>query len=699
MKRILYFLFTLLICLSGQTKSELNILNPLWGWNREPGEIIETTLAVEPQGLYMKYDLYLTFSAANTFYSPSDSLEVELFFNLPEEAIVCDSWLWIEDYISYGIIMDADSASRTYEGIVQRRTDPSVLFKRAATEYELRIFPITTTEPRKVKITYLLPMEWTDDQLLAQIPIQELAKWMSVPTLDLIWLNDTTTADPVIMEDLSMTFVASNDSAFGNHLKMTINLNQINYNLTLGFDSPMENGVYVSHFPSQANEGYYQMALRPASHIDSLPPEKILFLVDYDSTNGEDFRSLIGKAIQHILSPNDSFNLIFKTYGGITSMGQNWLAFDETMIDSLFDPGLFNMSPHPSIYALLKTGYEFINQHQNEGEIVLFSNNDGYNSSPSSESFYTSLSNEVNLSVPLTVVNYQHRDIEVKWDLNIGRFIWGNDYLFSILAERTGGNYLNLRTDLSSMYFLFRQSILETTGKFEVMDLYTSMGTGFCYDRHEIHNYSSSHFTRGTLIQTGKYFGNFPLEIDFFSIYKQDFQFFNLQIDAADIKLGGSEVQKIWVGKEIQSMDGLHVGADTRANIVELSLENRVLSFHTAFLCLEDSIQWGLVTESGGIPIGIEPGIENPEVNLSAYPNPFVDHIHIQIEHLISSQNSQLQILDIQGRIVHEFSLEEHQAVDGLIELNWNGVDLPAGVYLLRLKTGLENQVIRLLKQ
>jgi Ca-activated chloride channel family protein len=83
------------------------------------GTIEEATLSVSPKGLFMEYGLYLTFSARITNFNQNDSVEVVLDFELPQNAIVTDSWLWIGEDISKAIIMDRWSASSIYEDIVR----------------------------------------------------------------------------------------------------------------------------------------------------------------------------------------------------------------------------------------------------------------------------------------------------------------------------------------------------------------------------------------------------------------------------------------------------------------------------------------------------------------------------------------------------------------------------------------------------
>jgi hypothetical protein len=121
--------------------------------------------------LYAECGLYLTFSErtlSNSF--TDDSLEIVLNFQLPEAAIVHDSWLWIDDEIAVARIMDRWTAGQIYEEIVGRRSDPSILFKNGPTQYSLRIYPLKKGQTRRVKITYLMPMSWNHRNAILELP-------------------------------------------------------------------------------------------------------------------------------------------------------------------------------------------------------------------------------------------------------------------------------------------------------------------------------------------------------------------------------------------------------------------------------------------------------------------------------------------------------------------------------------------------
>src|SRR5688572_17137389 len=102
--------------------NQLRVGNPRVTSYTYQGTIEEASLSVRPKGLFMEYGLYLTFSSKGSAWTKStDTLEVILNFDLPANAIVHDSWLWIGDSIMKAKIMDKWTAKTIYDSIVKRR--------------------------------------------------------------------------------------------------------------------------------------------------------------------------------------------------------------------------------------------------------------------------------------------------------------------------------------------------------------------------------------------------------------------------------------------------------------------------------------------------------------------------------------------------------------------------------------------------
>lgn len=176
MKSILYFFIMSLITLQLSAQEYLRVGDVQNSWSTYPGSIDKAVMLITPNGLYAECQLYMDFSVNCTpFSDPSDSLEIQMGFRLPTEAEVIDLWLWINGVPVRADVYDRWTASQIYESFVDRRTDPALLVKQSDTDYELHIFPMMVNMPRKIKMTFLLPLnKLTGAQSLISLPLNIL---------------------------------------------------------------------------------------------------------------------------------------------------------------------------------------------------------------------------------------------------------------------------------------------------------------------------------------------------------------------------------------------------------------------------------------------------------------------------------------------------------------------------------------------
>jgi hypothetical protein len=252
--------------------SSLVVADPRGAWNRQgQGCIEEALLTVTPCGVYAKCELFLTFSARGTaLTSAKDSLEVQLNFTLPLEAHVTDSWLWVGDSIVQAKIFDRTSASTVYETIVQRRRDPSLLIKNSPGYFNLRIFPMRGNETRKVKISYLIPSEWSETSVNALLPLSIMKASSLVPNLSIIYYPQEDWATPRISlqpetgsGSTSNRFRETQDLQTGRKVyATTLSGDEVRKNETGAFrwENPARNGVFVQTF-TRNGEQFYHLAV------------------------------------------------------------------------------------------------------------------------------------------------------------------------------------------------------------------------------------------------------------------------------------------------------------------------------------------------------------------------------------------------------------------------------------------------------
>jgi Ca-activated chloride channel family protein len=313
--------------------------DPQQPWRDGKGTIEEAVVSVRPKGMYMEYGLYLTFSARGLGFSETDTLEVQFYFDLPGNAIVNDSWLWIGEEIIKGKLMDKWTAASIYEDIVERRRDPSILYKKGSGRYELRIFPMAGDESRKVKITFLMPTLWNSESVISQFPtpLLQTSKYPISTFHVLTWIEGEW-KNPRILEFPEYTFTHYRNDIFGDFFRADIPVESIEGSLNFALDTPLKKGIYLSH-TKHHNEDLYQLALLPSEVLDVDHAIKVGLLIDYDAS-----RTTLGtaeilntvKAFLHFnLTDKDSFNLILSQLN-IQRASSSWIPADSLSIEEAF---------------------------------------------------------------------------------------------------------------------------------------------------------------------------------------------------------------------------------------------------------------------------------------------------------------------------------------------------------------------------
>jgi hypothetical protein len=128
-----------------------------------------------------------------------------------------------------------------------------------------------------------------------------------------------------------------------------------------------------------------------------------------------------------------------------------------------------------------------------------------------------------------------------------------------------------------------------------------------------------------------------------------------------------------------------------KKEIVDSSINNRVLCDSTAFLALDngDTIIFG-----DNVNLSVEEKQKKTGV-LKAYPNPFTDHVTIEL----GKDAEEVTITDVMGRVIYSRKIDKGENL-----MVWNGKDgngniLPAGMYIVTVKTTTDKTMIKILKQ
>lgn len=706
MKKLFY---TALFLLSFQATlfsqfANLYVSDPQSPWWNYQGTIEEATLSIKPHGLYWEYGLYLTFSARGSIFGAGDSLEVLMRFELPENAIVIDSWLWINEDISKARILDRWTAGNIYEGIVQRRQDPSILYKNTATNYELRVFPMEGSQTRKVKITYLMPADWTATKVSAELPLHILRSSYFVPEqLNIVAWPSQDWDNPAIslIDGAHHTFTPNFDPVAGPYFETALPYTQFTLQPKLIFDSPMQEGAYLRFHSDNNGSGFYQLAMLP--QVEDLTPssKKLLVLIDKDITGSTTpFNQVLASAKNHLLlnlQPTDSFNLIFSKIP-IARVSERWLPAHPDTIEAAF--AAVSPTDFSNFGQLLLDGINFIKEQGNEGEIVMLSSSAQYNSIQLASALYDLVLEELgDLRPKIHFLDY--RTVYGPWVYIAGYAYRGNEYLYYRLSQLTGGAYyISQNSTLGeSMSAVFANADSELKN----VDLYTTMEQGFCFGRYWVHDDDVQHLHR-PLLQIGRYNGAFPFNIELVGELNGELFFKELSIPENEALSGDSLTREMWVGKRLQHLEASTPPNSIILDIINASIDERVLTRYTAFLCLEDSTQYCPECYDETELTSTETPTLSQDSLLSAYPNPFTDQVKVTFNKQLLKGNPGrviFEIYNLNGQLIRQ--VETNAGAEN-VQMVWDGRNAsgdtqPAGVYVLNVQSGTWTGVMKLVKQ
>jgi hypothetical protein len=699
-------MLVLLVVISGNVNGYFNLTvgDPRASWWTYPGTIEQAEVHVKPKGIYMDFDLYLTFSASGSYFSSTDTLEVVLNFDLPQGAIVHDSWLWYGEDTLRARLLDKWTATSIYEGVVNRRRDPSILQKIYQNQYELRVFPMAGNETRKVKISFMLPTKWTNDKVSAEVVTNILqTSSIAVEKLTVITFTDNTWKNPVLTGTSSVTFTKQNSGLLGQHYKAEVPNADFTNNIGISFNSPAIDGVYVSKFENEG-EGLFQMALIPSAFYSPSDGQKVAFLFDYDiSKTNLTIDQVLMQTRDFIisnLSPTDSFNLLFSNIS--TKRASNkWLPADSLTIANTFNNLVDPLSSYSNLPSLISSGIDFVNTNGNNADMVLISNSVQYGETEVANKLLNDIMDLMDTVHPFYIADFADNYYEYQY-IN-GRSYYNNEYLFSNLSKFTKGSYDRI-IDGKSFNVVVENSMKYMGGFIKSFDLYTKLTNGLCYGRYNIGSTSDLLYLKNSILQVGKYSGDFPFEISLSGEFESEIVSNDIVIDEPDILISDSLVEEMWSAAHIEQLEKQTQSNDVIAEIIRNSINERVLSLYTAFLCIEESlIPCDECNNENGNAI---PEIMSPKKDfLKVYPNPFTSAVTITVDmgDNIAEKILKVGIYNITGQLVYSPEITELESQQQF-ELYWDGMDkegniLPAGVYIFTLQTNQGIYQVKITKQ
>ncbi|MBI5917474.1 MAG: T9SS type A sorting domain-containing protein [Bacteroidetes bacterium] len=708
----LTLLLTVLLCSFFEVLAynSLKIINPEWGsWEVGTGTIDEAFFTIEPQGIYTEIGMFLTISAADLGYNVYDTFEIVLDFDLPEGSIIHDSWLWVDDVVVKAEVMDVWTASAIYEEIVDRRTDPSVLYRKPGGGYQLRVFPLSGTGSRKVKISFLAPTVWTSETVTTWLPTELLqTSEPAISSFQVIFIPDSTWAEPTLTGYDGLNFEPLAHPVLGDVLAANVTNQALGTPLAFSVKAPLNDGIFLNRYEDGA-DNFYQLAYLPPQVAVPVSPKRIMFLFDHESANtninSTRLFNYFKKLLVENLNEEDHFNMGFSDQSGTDFLASNWVPADPVIVSWVLD------TPNPivnysNLLTLLKNGIDYIKNHGEDATIVLFTSSNNLNTWNAQQNVTTILNQIGTHDIPVHIINFQTENYYFDWqDETVIEY--QNQEFYKKLTQATASTLYSSLDGGGSVWEGIRAFFSSLYGVPASFDLHTSLADGFAFQRYNLNYAGQSFYQNQPVLQTGKYVGDFPMEIEFSVLTDTGVVFEGKIIEPGEIALADTLGREIWVGHHIRSLEGGNPNNSTIQNIIDISIAERVLSNYTAFLALEPNLGgepcWGCWNNDVPVVIGTTE-VDTPEngMSVAASPNPFVRNLNIRIQFGadFKTENLQVRIVDSFGRPVVDLS-PVTKIFQSQFELQWDGKnasgsEVPSGIYYLVVTTDHETKAVKL---
>jgi Ca-activated chloride channel family protein len=691
-------LLSLPILLQAQYAS-LYVQHPQETWRSGQGTIDKAVLSIHPKGICTENNLYLTFSARDLYFTSTDSIEIQFYFDLPADAIVTDLWLWIDSTtIMKALILDRWTASSIYEGIVKRRRDPAILYKDYGNYYQLRVYPLVGTGTRRIKITYLTRNDWTAKSIVSPMPTHLIrASKNPVPEFSVLFWSDGIWKNPWIFERTDIVGDARKDSSGNDLYEFTLPYAAYQSSLSIAYPAPIQNGLFVQRY-QRGNDGIYQLALIPSKALDLNTSRKVALLFDFDPTKSSTSATEVLSTVKSMLRENfteaDSFNLIFSQLT-IRRVAERWFGGDSASIENAFQlAGSQPITSYSNLPTLLANGIDFVQTQGIDGVIWLISNTDQVGDYQVANPLIADLMDLMNKPIPIHITDFNDSNIRYYYVNN--NYYYGNQYFYENLARLTKGS--NTRIS-STFYSALTTSLQLLKGNIATFDLYTTLSSGFCYAR----------FTPGVasvqsvsldkpIVQIGKFSGSFPLIIEVAGSYRDTLFSRRITIPATDAFDADTVASQVWAGQYLASLESQTASSDIIGQIVDLSLKERVLSRYTAFLALEpnDTLKACATCKDESRNTAVET-TNSKEIQsdslMQVFPNPFNSQTTLQVRlpKGINNEKVALRIYNTLGQIIYTFDVskldDRHSE-----HLTWRGITnknetVASGIYFAILTT------------
>ncbi|MBE2279981.1 MAG: T9SS type A sorting domain-containing protein [Ignavibacteriaceae bacterium] len=306
------------------------------------GNMKDITLVVAPQGGYVENSLYINYQSSGSF----SQWQVHHSFELPEDAVVNDLWLWVGNQVIKARVIDSWKASTIFDSVVSVAIDPALLTKKG-NFYELRIFPINANQTRRVKITYTTPLKNYGGKYGIDLPVPLMKSGTaSTMPVHILFRNNFgyTYTNPQILEASNIEFSNRADTLGFNYKYALIPNVKTFQSLNLIFDHNLETGYLFESGRDSTGKNFMSIAVEPISlfNNDSTTfARKILFAFDLSGDqykfNTPDFKNTLKRYVKESTKHGDYINILFRGVEDSVLLSDTFFIRSDATIDLLMN--------------------------------------------------------------------------------------------------------------------------------------------------------------------------------------------------------------------------------------------------------------------------------------------------------------------------------------------------------------------------
>lgn len=659
-------------------------------------QVDTAALTIHPQGAYIELDLELTVSYAfqSWFFKNYTELEFMWQFTLPDQAIVDDFWIWLDDSILKPTIMDKWTAELLFSEVSSPVRNPGLLIQSFADRegqvtYYLRLYPIVRDEKRKFKIHYLLPARPTNETLRVWLPTSQLTSRRSpgAASLNLLF------ADPQRPTLIGATAALEKYHPEIPGWEFTIDLD---YNLfvELVYPTPIVGKFFFSNFEA-GSETFYQLAIYPPEVEATHTPRNFLILVDFNRFNtagldGELTLSLLKETMQQALSNLDSANIIV-SYADLAYGANCLLACNESNLDQLFEKVLQRAFPsYSNFQPLLAAAAKFLQNQYHHTDIILLTNTDEI-SLPlySREEFANQIVAMFASGTRLHIVDLENKS-SLFYNQEKSQYETQLQSFYGQLCYQMNGNLFFLR--YHAIKNILAALFYEKISHFQEVEIQTRFSSGYAYGKHFLALHEGYYPLRFPIMQIGRYRGVLPLEITILGKIRLAKSTAAFTITENDVAPGTSKLATAWYGDQIHTWLQKPQTNATIVDIMDLSLKHNILTPYTGFLIFRPEENQGYHESeddgNGDINTRVEVAPMDSldgDIRLTAYPNPFnaVVVLSFTLPGTVDRSPISLVIFNSLGQQVIDFKSEDsgRRTQSFIWQVNHGAPSVASGIY------------------